>query len=943
MIRIFRKAAFAILLGIAAAGCSQTEKGPWIATAPAGDRMTQVNRRGETVIPNGRILTPRGRQIEVAPHPYGLTLSPDGSVAVTANSGTAPFSISVIKNVAGADPEVMQVPKGYKTDKGVLASVFMGLAVTPDNRYVFVSGGQENEIYRFDLQTGEKTATIDCAVAADAPDDGRDFEDGFIGDMVLSKDGRRLYAVDQINFRMLIIDTRSLKVIHSVDVGRYPFGITLSPDGKEAYVANVGMFEYSIIASVNPDSLKQTALSYPPYAYGSKEMREGIHNDTLDVQGLGDPNTPQSFSVWTVNLRDADHPAVTHKTKTGVLVGEMVEGIPAVGGSSPNSVVATGKYVFVSNGNNDSISVISTRQDTVVQTIPLVLDERLSGKRGIIPFGLALSPDKSRLYVAEAGINAVGVIDTENLQLLGHMPTAWFPSKLKVSPDGKKLIVANAKGFGSGPNGGPDFKMGPEGSYIGSLMNGTVSVMDIPGDEELKGLTRQVIKNNFDFDRASAERFDARRDNPVPLYPGQKESPIKHIVFITKENRTYDEIFGQVKGAEGDADLARFGEHVSVENDERTKRLKDVDVMPNHLKLAREFALSDNFYVDSDVSADGHRWLSNTYPNEWVESEVPLTYGGGRRPKHFSKAPGARGFEYASGAIYPEDYNEAGSMWDHFGRHNISFMNFGEGIMFEPHIIDQSFKYSGYKYAINYPVPSPLYAHTSRKFPTYNLGIPDQFRVDMFKEEFEEKWINTDTPMPQVLTVILGNDHGTKERPEDGYPFFESYMADNDLAVGRIVEYLSHTPYWKNMMIVVTEDDAQGGVDHVDAHRSVLMVISPYVKRGHVSHRHYSFGSLFKTFWNVLGVPYLNQYDAGASDLADFFTDQPNLAPYNAVAVDHRLFDPEKALDPLDENFNWEQLKNLSDIDEPEDMIRQSRKADRERMKEQEMDADGDR
>jgi hypothetical protein len=183
-----------------------------------------------------------------------------------------------------------------------------------------------------------------------------------------------------------------------------------------------------------------------------------------------------------------------------------------------------------------------------------------------------------------------------------------------------------------------------------------------------------------------------------------------------------------------------------------------------------------------------------------------------------------------------------------------------------------------------------------------------------------------------MITVIIPNDHGAGERPEDGYPFRESYMADNDLAVGRIVEFLSHTEYWKSMLIVITEDDAQNGVDHVDAHRSVLMAISPYVKRGYVGHVHYSFGSIFKTFFNVLGLPYLNQYDAGATDLSDMFTDAPNFTPYNAVPVDKRIFDPQKALDPLDENFNWEAVKNSPEIDDVREMMKESKESDEDRL-----------
>ncbi len=224
--------------------------------------------------------------------------------------------------------------------------------------------------------------------------------------------------------------------------------------------------------------------------------------------------------------------------------------------------------------------------------------------------------------------------------------------------------------------------------------------------------------------------------------------------------------------------------------------------MPNHLKLAEQFAIGDNFYVDSDVSADGHRWLVNTYPNEWVETCTPASYGGNRNYKPASKAPGSLGMNGSAGAIYPEDYNESGSMWDHLERNKIDFFNFGFSVMFEPAFYDDSYKYTGIKQFANFPVPTPIFNKSSRQYATFNMAIPDQFRISQFISEFEDKWMGEGKTMPQMLTVIIPNDHGANERPEAGYPFRESYMADNDLAVGRIVEYLSHTPFWKNMMIL---------------------------------------------------------------------------------------------------------------------------------------------
>jgi YVTN family beta-propeller protein len=911
--------------------CDTHTANPWIALPPAVDQYAKIDPAGQTVLPNGRFVTPAGKTFRTAPHPYGLTLSPDGNIAVTANSGTNPLSITIVRYVLSEQPDIQQVPPGPFTEKGILASVFMGLAISPDNEKVFVSGGQQNLVYIFSIETGEKLDSIDCK----AKYDNIDYSHGYIGDLVLTEDGSTIFAVDQINFRVVMLDTKTLALQHSIPVGRYPFGIVLSPDEQKLYVANVGMYEYKPIPGLTEENVKEKGLKFPAFGYGTRESEEGIHNDSMNVPGLGPQDAIESFSVFTIDVSDADNPHVIAKNRTGHPVGALVDGVPAVGGSSPNSLAATDQFVFVSNGNNDNISVIDIEKDSIVNHIFLKPAHQLKSFRGVIPFGLDVSPDQKRLYVCEAGINAVGVVDVPSMQVIGHIPTAWFPAKLKVSNDGKKLIVTSAKGFGSGPNGGPAFDNSDRSSYVGNLMLGTVSVIDVPTDEELREHTQTVLDNNYNFVKADDNYFNTRRNNPIPLFPGEKESPIKHLVFISKENRTYDEVFGQMENARGEPKLARYGHSVSFANRSKTDSVSDATVMPNHLKLAREFAFSDNFYVDSDHSADGHRWLVNTYPNEWVETTTSASYGGNRSFRRDSKAPGVYAMNGAAGAIYPEDYNEAGSMWDHLERHDIPFFNFGFSVMFEPASYDPAYKYEGIRLIANYPVPQPLFHRSSRTYPTYNMAIPDQFRIDQFTREFNEKWVDNE-PLPSLLTVIIPNDHGAGERPEAGYPFRESYMADNDLAVGRIVEFLSRTPYWKNMMIVITEDDSQNGVDHVDAHRSILLVVSPWVKRGHVSHKHYSFGSIFKTFWNVLGTPYLNQYDAAAMDLGDFFADEPDYSPYSAMEVDERVFVPQKALDPFDEEFDWEALEDSPEMDNVQDFIEDSKERDEYRLEDRE-------
>ncbi|MFM8373551.1 MAG: hypothetical protein ACKOCO_14305, partial [Bacteroidota bacterium] len=527
------------------------------------------------------------------------------------------------------------------------------------NSQVWVAGGISNKVYLFDLKTGARLDSISCA--------SDDYPEGCIGDMALTRDESTLYICDQSNFRMIVADTRTRKVIRSVPVGRYPFGITLSPDEKTVYVANVGMFEYAYLKGKKGNDPKK-APAFPVTGFGSEAMKNGYETEDYEVPGLGDPNVPESFSVWAIDV-SGPVPAVKHRIKTGFLVGEKIEGIPAVGGSGPNSIVATPGKVFVTNGTNDCISVIDPERGKVIKQLFLKPIPQLSGKRGVIPFGITLSPDQQRLYVAASGINAVAVVDVPSLAVKGYLPVGWFPSKLAVSPDNRKLIVANAKGYGSGPNGGYTFREGPEGSYVGHLMKGSVTILDIPTDEELQKMTESVISQNFRI-----EPVADKADCPVPPAPGLRGSPVKHIVFISKENRTYDEVFGQLTRGEGDPALARYGYNRTFANEAGADTVKNAIVMPNHLALARRFGISDNFYVDSDHSADGHRWLANTYPNEWLETEVSSGYGGHR---YGDKAKGRFAWTGGAGAIFPEDYNEAGSLWDHLERNKISFYNFG--------------------------------------------------------------------------------------------------------------------------------------------------------------------------------------------------------------------------------------------------------------------------
>ena len=265
---------------VGSSGCKNSKNNLFVVSAPAGSLYTSINKEGRTILPNGRLITPSGKSIIVAPHPFGLALSNDGKMAVTANSGIKPLSISIIHNITSV-PEIMQIPPGPSNDAGVLESVFMGLAISPQNDMVYVSAGQGNSILVFDLLTGNKTDSIDCSVSAD----GTKFPDGYIGDLTISKDGNYLFAVDQTNFRLVIADTRIMKVINSVPVGRYPFGVALTPDEKKVYVANVGMFQYSKIGKLEETSDFKGALGFPAFGYNTAEMKNGITNDSTGDTG----------------------------------------------------------------------------------------------------------------------------------------------------------------------------------------------------------------------------------------------------------------------------------------------------------------------------------------------------------------------------------------------------------------------------------------------------------------------------------------------------------------------------------------------------------------------------------------------------------------------------------------------------------------------------------
>jgi len=475
-------------------------------------------------------------------------------------------------------------------------------------------------------------------------------------------------------------------------------------------------------------------------------------------------------------------------------VPKLVKSIPT---GTASAVAAQETHVYVASGDSDFISVVNAKTLEVEEKIQLAI-LGLENQRGVLPLGMAV--DGHTLYVAEAGINAIGVVDLKARKLIGHLPAGWFPTRIVVQ-DGL-MYVANAKGNGSGPNA--SLTKAYDASYAYDQLRGTISIYPVPDPAGYAWNTSRVYHLNG-FAKAVA--------------PPKLPADIQHVVVILKENRSYDEIFGDVVSAanapaNGAWDLARFGQYSDITDEPGALRqrlsLHNINSTPNHHAMAEQFAFSDNFYADPEIAVNGRGWFN-------------------------------------------------GSLWEHFERNSLPFRTYGSNAAAAPF-----------------------------------LSVSDQARANAFISDVEKRHILGKEPLPRFIVIHLPNDRTDKPRPEDGYPYRASFVADNDFALGRIVQFLSRTPWWKSMAVFITENDARGGVDHVDVHRTLLVVASPFAKKNYVSKTNANVPSLLKTAFRLLKLPHLNLFDATASDLSDCFVDTPDFSPYTLQAIRPELFDPSK-------------------------------------------------
>jgi len=828
---------------------------------------------GTTILPNGRFLTPKGRRLWTGEDLWNLTVSPDGATLVGFNDG----GLTIYRD-GGSKPteRTFHRLKEFSPD---------GL-FTRDGKSLIISTGDEGGIAVLDAATLAVQKTISANING--------VKDTYLNDLVLSPDGKTVYAADVAIGRIVIINLARGAVVGQAKAGRQPYAVALSEDGKNLFVANIGMFDYSVIPPPAQGQGDVRGISKPAFGFPSPEALAGRDMEGRRVPGLGSPYAPDAQSIDQFDVRQPEAPRRLRTAKAGILIHAPADGGKSVGGSAPCALLVRGNRLFVANANNDTVQVFDTvtlKPQTTWRLSPSPLVNRL---RGVIPSALLMDAKGKRLYVAESGLNSVAVLDAATGKTVGRIPTGWFPTALRWQPGQANLLIATQKGLGRGPQGALHRRPTTDERYGLANMPGMIDAVTVPNDATLAQWEREVRLNNGIVN--VRKQIPAHRSKVVPSVPGKQSAEIKYVVFITKENHTFDGIFGGLKGTTGEPAYAHFGMNGWIAANGKDQRLP---IMPNHIRLAEQFGISDNFYMEPQASGDGHRWLVGVYPSLWT---TRVFYAGWDFRLN-NAAPGRLTSFGSDGSQIPEDYLENGSLWEHLARGNVPFRNYGEGYEMPNSDEGWMLNKAGTYYQVNHPMPKVLFDNTCFNFPAYNNNIPDIARADWFVEDLEQNFLSKGKPLPKFLNIAICNDHGAGPMPARGYPYTESFMADNDLALGRIVQWLSHRPEWKNMAIFVTQDDSGGDDDSVDRHRSFVLNIGPYAKRGFVAHQHTSIMSILKTIYRIHGLGANNMFDALTTDLAEMFTDKPDFTPYVHVPTDPRVFKPENTFDPTDPKF----------------------------------------
>ncbi len=760
------------------------------ASLTSAQEVGQVEPRtnGTYLVPTMQLIQPAGDTLTFSGRAIDLALSPDGKSVF----------VKYDQGVLVVDPETWKIREQVGIGEG---GSIHGIAVRRDGTRVYVTGNN-NTLWDGDVSsTGSLTFTRKATLLGPG---GRGLSNPC--GIALSPDEKTAFVCLSLKNSLALVDLESDKVIREIAVGVAPYDVVVSPNGHIAYVSNWG--------GRPPGKTDRTADSY-----GTPVL--------VDKRGAA-----LSGTVSIINLRD-------NRELREIATGLHPSGL---------ALSTDGRTLFVANANSDTISVIDTETLRVTDTISVRPDPSLPF--GSQPNALALSQDGRTLYVANGGNNAIAVVSLRgesrtNSLVTGFIPTAWFPGA--VAADSNRLYVANVKGFGSRF----DRENGREWAVSWSL--GAVSRVSIPTDDQLTNYTANALANARvpEALRAWERAQTGKKPVPIPERVGEP-SVFDHVVYIIKENRTYDQFLGDLPNANGDTNLCVFGRAVT----------------PNHHHIAEEFVTLDNFYCNGVISSDGHRWVTEGNVMAGLEKAM----FGFRRGDAFGVDP-----------LY---FSSSGFIWDDVLLHGLSFRNYGEMGKGSSTTTRTGPQRNTTKdmlnnpdaYQLFYAPSSPvevLKTYSCPFYPGWELNIPDVLRARAFLLELRES--ESTGHWPNFIFIHLPNDH------TGGNPTARAQIADNDLALGQIIQGISHSRFWPKTCIFVMEDDPQFGFDHVDGHRSFCFVVSPYTKRHAVISQFYNQTAVLHTLELILGIPPMNQMDALAPVMSACFTNAPDLSPYTAL------------------------------------------------------------
>ncbi len=719
--------------------------------------------------------------------------------------------------------------------------------------------------------------------------------------MAVSPSGKLLAITNngQSDQSIQLVDTEKGQMIDSITIAKGWLGLTFSKDGKFLYASGgndnwimryqiknnrVVPFDTLVIGKKWPEKISVAGIAVDDkqhYLYTVTKENNSLYVYDLKAKKvksqiplggegytclLSDDNKTLYLTCWGCDK------VVMFDTEKQMLKGS----IPV--GDNPNDLCITnnGKYLFVCNANDNSVSVISTEQNRVVEILNSALYP--NSPSGSTTNSVALSKDEKTLYIANADNNCLAMFDVSSpghSKSMGFIPTGWYPTCVRVV--GNQVFVTNGKGLTSKPNPfGPsplskkeqverhaDIK-NTKVQYIGGLFTGTLQAIQEPDEQQL-AIYSQLVYKNSPYVKEQEMMSKGEKGNPIPSRVGDP-SPIKYVFYVIKENRTYDQVLSDVAGGNGDTGLLLFGENIT----------------PNLHNLAKQFVLLDNFYVDGEVSADGHNWTMGAYATDYLEKNWPVSYGG-------------RGGSYPGEGEREIANNKNGFLWDYCKKFGVSYRSYGEFV-------------SDNKTA---NIPS-LIDHFCNDYTGWDMGVRDTVRFYQWKRDFEKHLAAGN--VPRFNTLRFGNDH--TEGLRLGRPTPKAHAADNDLACGLFVEYLSQSPIWNECVIIILEDDAQNGPDHVDAHRSTTYVAGGFVKQGYVDHTMYSTSSALRTIELILGLPPMTQYDAAAEPMWRCFNNVANHPPFKSTPnlVDLNLKNVEESkLSRLSEKFDFTKEDRVPD------------------------------